>query len=212
MVESVIGAVTGFITQIISGWGYIGVVLLMAIESAAIPLPSEIILPFAGSLIASGHFTLLGVALAGAVGCVLGSIVTYELGYWGGRVLIERYGRYVLLSRRELATAERWVVKYGDASTFLTRLLPFVRTYISIPAGILRVPRMKFLLYTFLGSFVWSWFLAYLGQQLGPQWESLRRSFRGLDAIIGVAILIGIILFIRHRIHERRDTSRSPHG
>lgn len=208
--EAIITAVTGFITETITSWGYAGVVVLMAIESAAIPLPSEIILPFAGSLVATGEFTLFGVALAGAIGCVIGSFITYELGYFGGRALIERYGRYVLLSRRELGWAERFVEKYGDASTFITRLLPLIRTYISIPAGILRIPRGKFLLYTFLGSFIWSWFLAYLGQQLGPQWTTLRQSFHGLDTALAVAILIGIALFIFHRLHERRH--HPPNG
>jgi len=203
-VESIFNSVTGFITHTIAYWGYFGVVVLMAIESAAIPLPSEIILPFAGSLVLTGRFTLPGVALAGAIGCVLGSLLTYELGFFGGRALIERYGRYVLLSRHEMALAERFVVKYGDASTFVTRLLPFVRTYISIPAGILRVPRGKFLIYTFLGSFVWSWFLAYLGEQLGPQWTQLRKSFHGLDVAVAIAILLGIAVFIAHRIRERR--------
>lgn len=203
MLESILTAVTGFITGTIGAWGYGGVVVLMGIESAAIPLPSEIILPYAGSQVPE-HFSLFGVALAGAVGCVLGSVLTYELGYYGGRPLIERYGRYVLLSPREMALAERWVQRYGAASTFFSRLLPFVRTYISIPAGILKVPRGKFILYTFLGSFLWSWLLAYLGMRLGPHWQDLRGRFHGFDTVVGIAILIGVVIFLWHRLRERR--------
>jgi membrane protein DedA with SNARE-associated domain len=207
MLESVLTSVTGFITGTIGSLGYTGVVVLMGIESAAVPLPSEIILPFAGSLVPV-RFSLIGVALAGAIGCVVGSVLTYELGYFGGRPLIERYGRYILLSPRELAMAERWVQRFGAASTFFSRLLPVVRTYISIPAGILRVPRGKFILYTFLGSFLWSLLLGYLGMRLGPHWQDLRARFHGLDTAIAVAILGGIVIFVWHRIRERRRYGR----
>src|SRR5438309_696180 len=135
MLERLVGAVTGFIVAAISAGGYGGIVLLMAIESACIPLPSEIIMPFAGYLVYRGELGLIGVAVAGALGCVLGSLAAYAVGAHGGRAAIERWGRWVLLSPRELELADRWFARWGRQTVFWARLLPIVRTFIALPAG-----------------------------------------------------------------------------
>lgn len=201
--NSIITVLTNFIIHVISGAGYFGVGLLMAIESAAIPLPSEIIMPFAGFLVSQGRFTLLGISLAGGVGSVVGSLVTYWIGLYGGRPLIERYGRYVLISEHDLDIADRFFHRFGGASVFIGRVLPVVRTFISIPAGIARVPIGKFILYTFVGSVVWSALLGYLGQQLGPRWMNLREQFHWLDYVIIAVIVLGAAWWIARHFRNR---------
>lgn len=184
------------IISVISHLGYAGIVLLMGIESACIPLPSEVIMPFSGYLVSTGRFSLGWVAFAGAVGCNLGSLMAYYAGAWGGRPLAEKYGRLVWVSRHDLDMAERFFARYGDAAVFLARLLPVVRTFIALPAGIARMNFLRFNVYTFLGSFPWCWALAYLGLKLGPRWTILRQYFHRFDAVIGVAILAAVLWFI----------------
>ena len=167
MITDLLAVATGFITNIIDTFGYLGVALLMAIESAAIPLPSEVIMPFAGFLVESGRFSLIGLSLAAAAGSVVGSIITYALGFYGGRPLIIRYGRYVLITEHDLALTEKFFKRFGTASVFIGRMLPVVRTFISIPAGIGKVPFWPFVYYCFIGSFIWSYFLAWLGKTFG---------------------------------------------
>src|SRR3954449_5815278 len=144
MLDSIVAALAGLIVATISTLGYAGVVLLMAIESACIPLPSEIIMPFAGYLVHTGQFNLWLVGIAGAVGCVLGSLVAYWVGMYGGRPFIEKYGRYILLSRHDLDIADRWFGKYGEIIVFVSRLLPAIRTFIAFPAGVARMNLTKF--------------------------------------------------------------------
>ena len=139
MVAKIIGILSAFIVAVISKMGYSGIVLLMAIESACIPLPSEIIMPFSGYLVSRGEMNLWWVGIAGAVGCVLGSLVAYWAGMYGGRPFIERYGRYILLSRHDLDIADRWFAKYGEAIVFISRLLPAICTFIAFPAGVARI-------------------------------------------------------------------------
>lgn len=200
MLTNLLLHLTNFITQTISVLGYPGVVLLMAIESAAIPLPSEIIMPFAGFLVASGRFNLIGLGLAGALGSLIGSLVTYALGYWGGRALIVSYGKYVLISEHDLNLTERFFQRFGKWSTFLGRVLPVVRTFISIPAGIGQEPLGAFTALTFIGSFIWSYFLAYLGMHLGEHWRDLEVYFRKFDVVIVIVIIIAIIFWIRRHL------------
>ena len=169
-----------------------GIVLLMAIESACIPLPSEIIMPFSGYLVFTGEMQLWLVALAGAVGCVLGSLLAYWLGAVGGRPLVEKYGRYVLISHHDLDLADRWFQRHGDITIFIGRLLPVVRTFIAFPAGVARMPLWRFNLYTFVGSFIWCWGLAWIGKQLGQNWNTLGVYFHRFDALIGVILLAGV--------------------
>jgi len=192
MATKILAAVSGFIIMIISRGSYAGVLLLMAFESANIPLPSEIIMPFSGYLVYIGQFNIWWTAVFGAFGCLVGSIVSYSLGYYGGRPLIEKYGKYILVSHHDLDRAESWFKKHGEVTVLFSRLLPIVRTYISFPAGVAEMDIRKFSLYTFLGSFPWCLALAYFGLKLGQSWESLKRYFHGLDWLILALILVGI--------------------
>lgn len=195
-----------FISRTYSLIQWPGVVVLMAIESACIPLPSELIMPFAGWMLIKEKslpaiYTLVAGAY-GALGNTIGSAIAYGVGMWGGRPFLEKYGKYVLISRHDLDLADRWFNKYGSWAIFISRLLPVVRTFISLPAGIARTHFVKFLIYTFLGSFLWSVGLAYGGYQLGEHWEQIRTVMRPFDPIIGVLIIALIAFYIyRHLKH-----------
>jgi membrane protein DedA with SNARE-associated domain len=206
MLERIIAALAGFIIAVISGSGYLGVVLLMAIESACIPLPSEIIMPFAGYLVFTGKFNLLWVATAGAIGCNIGSVIAYEIGYHGGRPLVERYGSYILLSRHDVEMADRFFQRFGALAIFIGRLLPVIRTFIALPAGIARMPRLPFHIYTFVGSWPWCFALAWIGMKLGEKWNAdprLKHWLHRLDAVIVLLLLVGLTWFIRSHWKNR---------
>ncbi|HXH49798.1 MAG TPA: DedA family protein [Terriglobia bacterium] len=203
MLSTIVKILGGFIVTFISGSGYTGIALLMAIESACIPLPSEIIMPFSGYLVSAGHFSLWGVAVAGALGCNLGSIVAYYIGAVGGRPLAERYGHYVLVTRHDLAMADRFFARYGDWAVFIARLLPVVRTFIALPAGIARMNFARFNIYTFLGSLPWCLALAYAGMKLGERWETLGPYFHRFDTVFLVVLVVGGVWFIRNRLKNR---------
>jgi len=207
MIGKIIGIVSGFIVATISALGYSGVVLLMAIESACIPLPSEIIMPFSGYLVSKGEMNLWGVGIAGAVGCVLGSMVAYWVGMYGGRPFIEKYGRYVLLSPHDLNIADRWFAKHGEIIVFVSRLLPAIRTFIAFPAGVARMNVTRFIIYTFAGSLPWCLGLAYVGQKLGEQWDkddTLKTWFHRFDFVIGIVGVIAVSWWVwRHIKHLR---------
>src|SRR5437764_13304067 len=206
MLEKIIAALAGFIIAVISQTGYLGVVLLMTIESACIPLPSEIIMPFAGYLVFAGKFKLLLVATAGAFGCNVGSVIAYEVGYYGGRPVVERFGSYLLLSRHDLERADRFFLRFGSAAVFVGRLLPVIRTFIALPAGIARMPRLRFHVYTFVGSWPWCFALAWVGMKLGEQWNKdprLAHWLHRLDAVIILVILLGLAWFIRSHWKNR---------
>jgi membrane protein DedA with SNARE-associated domain len=213
MIAKIIEYLSGFIVATISTLGYSGVVLLMAIESACIPLPSEIIMPFSGYLVSTGQMNLWGVAVAGAVGCVLGSLIAYWLGMYGGRPLIEKYGRYILLSRHDLDLADRWFAKYGEIIVFVSRLLPAIRTFIAFPAGVARMNLTKFVIYTFAGSLPWCLGLAYAGQKLGEQWnkdDTLKTWFHRFDFVIGILAVLAVSWWIwRHIKHSRVAPDRA---
>ena len=207
MISKIISALSAFVISVISQAGYSGILVLMAIESACIPLPSEVIMPFSGYLVFTGRFELLWVATVGALGCNLGALVAYEIGYYGGRPLVERYGSYILLSKRELDWADHFFTRFGDVTVFVSRLLPVIRTFIALPAGVARMPRLRFHIYTFLGSWPWCLGLAWIGVKLGEKWDSdprLKMWFHRFDAVIGGLIVVAVILFIwsrwRHRI------------
>jgi membrane protein DedA with SNARE-associated domain len=203
MFTDLILAITNFITQTVESWGYVGVVVLMGIESAAIPLPSEVIMPFSGFLVESGRFSLLGLAIAGAIGSVAGSILTYGIGYYGGRPLILKYGKYLLISEKDLELTEKFFQKFGNLSVFIGRVLPVVRTFISIPAGIGKVAVWPFVIYCFIGSFIWSYFLAWLGLKLGENWHALESYFRKFDLLIGLIIIVFVVYWVRRHIKHR---------
>jgi len=212
MIAEIISVLAQFIIWGIDTLGYAGVALMMAIESACIPLPSEIIMPFSGYLVSAGRFSLWGVALAGAVGCVLGSVVAYWVGYYGGRPAAEKYGKYILVTRHDLDIADNFFKKYGNAAVFFSRMLPVVRTFISLPAGIARMDFPKFVAYTFLGSLPFCYLLAYIGKELGDNWNTLGVYFHKFDMVIGALILAGLVWFVRRHMDIRRSQSRIPDG
>lgn len=208
MLENITALLAGFVIATISASGYFGIVLLMAIESACVPLPSEIIMPFSGYLASTGRFDLLLVATAGGLGCNLGSTLAYLAGRFGGRPLIERWGRYILMGRRELEATDRFFLRYGGASVLIGRLLPVVRTFISLPAGIARLPMLRFQIYTFVGSWPWCFALAYIGMKLGERWNSdprLRAVMHRFDLVILAGIVLGVGWFLWHRLRRSRD-------
>lgn len=209
MIEKIITLLASFIIASISLLGYAGVALMMAIESACIPLPSEIIMPFSGYLVYRGEFSLMGVSIAGALGCVLGSVLAYAVGYYGGRPMAEKYGKYVLVTTRDLDIADNFFKKYGNFAVFFSRMLPVVRTFISLPAGIARMNFGKFISYTFLGSLPFCYLLAYLGQKLGENWNTLGSYFHKFDVVIGVLIVIGLVWFVRRHINLKSKVIKS---
>ena len=205
MIAQLIEILARFVIDTISSSGYLGIVLLMGIESACIPLPSEIIMPFSGYLVFRGDFELFRVGLAGAFGCVVGSVPAYYLGLYGGRPLVEKYGKYVLISHRDLDTADRWFERWGDWAIFFSRLLPVVRTFISFPAGVARMNFPRFVLYTFVGSFPWCLGLAYVGMKLGQNWDTLGVYFHKFDMVIGVLIALGVAYYIWHHLRPGKN-------
>ena len=211
MIGRIIEILSVVIVATISRLGYAGIVLLMAIESACIPLPSEIIMPFSGYLVYTGQFNLWLVGIAGAFGCVVGSLVAYWAGMRGGRPLIEKYGRYVLISRHDLDLADRWFDRFGEIIVFASRLLPVIRTFIAFPAGVARMNLKKFVIYTFAGSLPWCIGLAYVGERLGREWDTnpiLKTLFHRFDFVIGIVIVLAAAWWIRRHIKHVRDDSQ----
>ncbi|MBI2595633.1 DedA family protein [Candidatus Daviesbacteria bacterium] len=196
--------IANWIINVISTMGYPGIMLTMAVESALIPLPSEIIMPFSGFLVSTGKFDLNLVALSGAVGNVLGSLLAYWLGYWGHervvRRLVKRWGKWILLSEKELDEAEKLLHKYKDLVVLGSRVIPGIRTVISLPCGIAKLPLKRFVFLTFIGSLIWSYFLAWIGLVMGENWDTLGPYFHKADAVVGVAIAGGLVLYVYHRL------------
>jgi membrane protein DedA with SNARE-associated domain len=208
MIEKILAPVAAFIITVISAGGYGGIALLMAIESACIPLPSEIIMPFAGYLVSTGELNLLWVATAGAIGCNLGSIPAYALGKYGGRPAVERFGKYVLMNMHDLELAERFFARFGPVAVLICRLLPLVRSFIAFPAGVARMRQLPFHIYTFIGSWPWCFALAWVGMKLGEHWHTdprVGRVLHSLDGVIVVVILAGVGYYVWHRLrgHKR---------
>ena len=203
MVSAILSWLSSIIISVISATGYLGIFGLMALESACIPIPSEVIMPFSGFLVWQGRFELLPVVLWGALGNLTGSIIAYWIGAWGGRRLIEKYGKYILISGHDLELADSWFAKYGQSTVFFSRLLPVVRTFISLPAGIARMDFKKFCVYTLLGSLFWSFFLAYAGLIAGENWDRLKVYFHKFDLAIGVIIIVGIVWWVRRHFNQK---------
>jgi membrane protein DedA with SNARE-associated domain len=207
MTDRILTGLSSMITGVIAAMGYGGIVLLMAIESACIPLPSEVVMPFAGYLVSTGRFGLNLVAIAGAFGCLAGSYAAYYVGATGGRWLLERYGRWVLIAPHELEIADRFFARWGSPAVFFSRLLPVVRTFIAFPAGVARMRMLTFTIYTLAGSYLWCLSLAYAGMKLGQHWEALGPYFHRFDSAIGAVLAVGVAALLYHRIRGIRRSS-----
>lgn len=212
MIEQVITIVTHFIIQTISSLGYVGIGVLMAIQTTGIPMPSEVIIPFAGYLILSGRFSLLGIAVVGALGSALGASIAYWIGLQGGRALVEKYGQWILISQNDLTLTEKFFSKFGAVSAFVGQLLPVVRSFIGFPAGVAKMKYLKFVVYTFVGSFFWSLILAFVGMKLGENWVMLREKLKGFDAAIAALIVLGILFWIYRHIKNSRKSENQKIG
>ncbi|HEV2214224.1 MAG TPA: DedA family protein [Terracidiphilus sp.] len=207
MSERILAHIVQFITHVIDLGGYAGIAALMGIESACVPLPSEIIMPFAGYLVYLGHLNLILVATVGAIGCNLGSVVAYWVGAKGGRPLVERYGRWVLMSRHDLDRMTHFFLKYGSITVLVARLLPVVRTFIAFPAGIAKMPQLRFHIYTFVGSWPWCFALAYVGMKLGEKWHTdprFEQAFHRFHLAVELVLVAGILWFFWAHIRSGR--------
>jgi membrane protein DedA with SNARE-associated domain len=211
LIEAVDQFVLPFIDSLYGRFGYVGVAIAMAIESAAIPLPSELILPFAGWTVSRGivepltgaQWTYWGAVIAGVIGNTVGSLVSYGIGALGGRPLLERYGRYVFISAHDLEIADRWFARWGDLTVLFSRMLPIVRTFISVPAGIARMPLWRFTIFSIIGAVPWVMLLVWAGMLLGDNWLELKHNLRGLDYLIAGIILLGIAVFVWRHVRSR---------
>ncbi len=208
MLEQIIASITHLIVQFISQTGYVGIFLLMTAESALIPIPSEITMPFAGFLAFQGKLNLAAIILVGALANLVGSLLAFALGWWGEehlvRQLIKKYGKYLLISEHEYDRSEIWFRKYGEKIVFISRVLPIVRTFISLPAGIAEMNIVKFSLFTFFGSLIWSAFLAYIGFALGKNWNSIEVYYRKFEYLVIFAVIALAVYYLYHKWKKLR--------
>ncbi|MEZ0536217.1 DedA family protein [Caldicellulosiruptoraceae bacterium PP1] len=191
------------IAEYLSQFGHLGIFIGMTLESACIPIPSEVILPLGGYMVYKGIGSIFSMSLVATLGCYAGSVLAYVVGYYGGRPFILKYGKYFFISKHDFEKAEKFFNKRGEITIFLSRLLPVIRTFISLPAGIARMNFAKFSFYTIIGSFPWSLFFVYLGKKLGDNWKSIGEHLKAFDNIIIVAVLLAIIIFISFKISSK---------
>jgi len=208
-VEALEHQLVEFLTNLLQTIDWLGVVVIMALESANIPIPSEVTMPLAGWMLVQDRAMTAWQALLlggfwGAVGCTIGSVVSYALGAWGGRPLVERYGKYILVSEEDLEKADRWFARWGDWASFISRLLPIVRTFISFPAGVVRMHFARFTVYSFVGSFIWCGLLALGGYYFGEHWEELRAIMRPFDIPIAIVIVAALAYYVYHHVRKRK--------
>jgi len=206
-VEALEHQLVEFLTNLLQNIGWFGVVVIMALESANIPIPSEVTMPLSGWMLvqARGGTALQAVLLGGlwgAVGCTLGSVISYALGAWGGRPLVERYGKYIMVNEEDLDKADRWFARWGDWTAFLSRLLPIVRTFISFPAGVVRMNVVRFATLSFVGSFIWCGLLALGGFYFGEHWEELRAIMRPFDIPIAIVLVAGFGYYVYRHVSK----------
>lgn len=200
MLHQFLDPVLQMIRDNVASWGYMGVAVMMAIESANIPLPSEAIMPTAGILVQQGKMNFHLAALAGAIGCLIGSIPSYFLGMFGGRPFVEKYGRWFLIKHKDLDLADKWVDKYGDMTFFICRMLPVVRTFISFPAGMLRAHFLMFCVFTFIGSLIWCYFLTWVGIKFGENMEVFTDLWHKFDLAIVLVGAGGFGFYLYHHL------------
>jgi len=190
------------IVLFIDSTGYSSVFFLMMLESMVAPVPSEAVLPFAGFLVAGGRFTFWGVALASTAGSIIGSWLSYIMGYYGGRPLINKFGKYLLLNQHDLNVTERFFYKYGSWAIFVARFIPVIRHLISIPAGIGRMKWLPFTIYTTLGAAMWNMFLTWLGFHLRNHWDLIQRYSKPIDIIMLILLIAALAFFIRSHLKQ----------
>ena len=204
IIHTILSKMTEMAVNVISSMGYFGVFFLMALESTMIPLPSELVMPFAGYLAYQGVFNIYVVCIVSAVGTVFGSLFSYYIGKYGGEPFLEKYGKYFLINKDDLKKTHKYFQKHGEKTIFISRFIPVVRHLISIPAGIAEMDLKKFVLYTFLGGLIWNTFLAYLGYLLGKNWELVHEYTRPLSYFMVVVILAGVAYFVyKHLYHKK---------
>lgn len=194
--------------QWINSMGYWGIFFGMVLESACIPIPSEVILPFGGYLVSTGRLNAVGVVAIGTLGNIAGSLIAYAVGHWGGKKFIDRFGKYVFLSQKHLQSAEKWFASRGEITVFLSRILPAIRTFISLPAGIARMNLGKFLAYTTLGSVLWSIVLTYVGYVLGKNWEHIQTVLHPLAYVVAAVVVVIVIYLVVKVIKSKKDSSK----
>ncbi|MFA5022408.1 MAG: DedA family protein [Patescibacteria group bacterium] len=203
MITNIIDLLSQFVVAVIGFSGYAGVFALMALESCGVPMPSEVIMPFSGFLVADGRMSFWLLVLVGTMGNLFGSLVAYWLGAKGGRPLIEKYGKYILISKHDLDLADKWFSTYGDLTVFLGRLLPVIRTYISFPAGIAKMDLKKFSFYTFVGAFPWCVLFAWLGVKMGSNWELVKAKLHNFDLLMAALVVLAIGWYIWRHLKNR---------
>jgi membrane protein DedA with SNARE-associated domain len=210
--QHVIDPIVTWCTQLIGNWGLPAVFVLMLLESACVPIPSEATMPFAGFAVSQGHLSLFGIVVAGVAGNLVGSWVSYAVGWYGGRPFVGRYGRYVLLRPHHLAVSERFFARYGPITVFVGRLLPIVRTFISLPAGFGRMPFWKFTSYTVMGCVPWVLLLGFVGEKLGSNWKRIDPLLHYLDYAVVVAVVALIVWAALRRRGGTRGAAGDPAG
>lgn len=202
----ILETLASFVINTIETTGYAGITILMALESANIPIPSEIIMPFSGFLVWQGTLQFWPVVIWGAIGNLIGSLVSYYLGYFGGRPFFKKYGCFIFVTEHDVALAEKLFDKYGAIAIFVSKLLPIVRTFASFPAGLARMDILKFSIYSFIGSVIWSYFLTYVGFTAGENWDILKTYFHKFDWVIAALIIAAAIYWIwRHIVNNRNE-------
>jgi membrane protein DedA with SNARE-associated domain len=206
MSERILAFLFQFVTHVIDAGGYGGIAALLSLNSCGIPIPSELILPFSGYLVYQGRFNLFLVATAGAVGCNIGSAVAYWIGAKGGRPLVMRYGKWVLMSAHDVDRMSRFFERYGSVAILVGRMLPVVQTFVAFPAGIAKMPRLRFHIYTSVGSWIWYFCLAWAGMKLGAAWNTdprIQEIFHRFHLVVEIALLLGVVYFVWSHLRRR---------
>jgi membrane protein DedA with SNARE-associated domain len=212
MNEKIIALVFGFVTRVINAGGYAGIIALITLNSSGTPIPSEIILPFSGYLVYLGRFNLFLVATAGCVGCNVGSAIAYWIGAKGGRPLVERYGKWVLMSHHDLDRMTWFFERFGSIAILLGRMMPVVQTFVAFPAGIARMPRLRFHIYTSVGSWIWYFCLAWAGMKLGESWNTdprLEQAFHRFHMVVELAIVAAFVWFLWAHLSRKREMNEA---
>jgi membrane protein DedA with SNARE-associated domain len=208
MSEKIVALLFQFVIHVISVGGYAGIAALIVLNSCGIPIPSELIMPFSGDLVYLGRFNLILVAIAGAIGCNVGSAIAYWIGAKGGRPLVMRYGKWVLMSEHDLDRMSWFFSKYGSIAILIGRMLPVVQTFVAFPAGIAKMPKLRFHIYTSVGSFIWYFCLAWVGMKLGEKWHTdprLAEVFHRFHLAVEVALVALVVWFLWSHIRRGRD-------